>query len=50
MYRPGFFESPNQAPEEIRNELEGPFWVTWPQNVPVPDEYAELRPIVALQP
>ena len=50
IYKPGFFESPNQAPEEIRNELEGPFWVTWPQNVPVPDEYAELRPIVALQP
>ena len=48
--RPAFFESPNQAPEEIRSELEGPFWVTWPQNVPVPDDYAELRPIVALQP
>ena len=50
VYRPGFFESPNQAPEEIRDELEGPFWVSWPRNLPVPDEYAELRPIIALQP
>ena len=48
--KPAFFESPNQAPEEIRSELEGPFWVSGPQNIPVPDEYAELRPIVALQP
>ena len=49
VYRPGFFESPNQAPEAIRSELEGPFWVSWPQNTPVPDEYAEIRHIVENQ-
>lgn len=49
VYKPGFYESPNQAPEEIRSELAGPFWVSWPANTPVPEEYAELRPIVAMQ-
>lgn len=48
IYRPGFFASVNDAPEEIREELQGPFWVSWPENTPVPDEYIELKPVLSL--
>lgn len=48
MYRPEFFTSVNDAPDDIKEELQGPFWVSWPENTPLPDEYIELKPVLSL--
>lgn len=46
MHRPRFYRHPEEAPEDERSNLHGPFWVYWPNNKPIPRKYRELGDII----
>lgn len=46
VYRPNFYADPNDAPEEEKPNLHGPFWVYWPKDAVIPNKYAGLRKVL----
>lgn len=46
VYRPNFYADPNDAPEEERPNLHGPFWVYWPKGTVIPEKYSGLRKVL----
>ena len=46
VHGPAFYVSKEEIPKQDRKNVDGPFWVYWPSDKPLPEEYAELEKIV----
>lgn len=46
VYKPKFYSHPEEAPQDERDNLHGPFWVYWPKDEIIPAKYAALRKLI----